>query len=113
MLRVAVAFVLAVLTSQVAAFADGMPYARQWRPRHHWHHLPPARHVVEVVQPPYSGNFIINGIRFAGMTPACFRWTAGDRITLLAGDWHGHCITAVFYNLRRRSTCEMWCRAAL
>ena len=113
LLRTAVAVALAMLTCQVAAFADGMPYSRQWRPRHHWHYLPPARHVVEVVQPPYSGNFIINGIRFARMTPACFRWTAGDRITLLAGDWHGHCITAVFYNLRRRSTCEMWCRAAL
>ena len=58
------------------------------------------------VQPPYSGNFIINGICFTGVSPACFGWTAGDRITLVAGDWHGHCLTAVFYNFRRHSTCE-------
>ena len=112
MWRAASAFGLAVLTCQVA-FADEAPYSGRWRPRHHWHHLPPARHVVEVVQPPYSANFIINGIQFKGMTAACFRWTAGDRITLLAGDWHGHCVTAVFYNFRRRSTCQTLCRAAL
>jgi hypothetical protein len=116
MFRAAAAFALAVLTCDVftgeAVFADEMPPLRHWRPRHRWHYLPPARHVVEVVQPPYSGNFIINGIRFTGMTAACLRWTAGDRITLLAGDWHGHCITAVFYNFRRHSTCQTWCRAA-
>jgi hypothetical protein len=112
MFRAALAFALAVVTCQVSAFADEMPYSRQWRPRHYRHYLPPARHVVEVVQPPYSGNFIINGIRFTGVSPACFGWTAGDRITLVAGDWHGHCLTAVFYNFRRHSTCETLCRAA-
>jgi hypothetical protein len=111
MFRAASALGLALFMGQ-GALADEMPYSRHWHHRHHWHHLPPARHVIEVVQPPYSGNFIINGIRFTGMTPACLRWTAGDRITLLAGDWHGHCVTAVFYNFRRHSRCEMWCRAA-
>ena len=111
MLKPISAFALALLMC-APALADGMDYApRQYYPQRFY--LPAERHVIEVVRPPWSGNFIINGVRFAGMTPACFRWTAGDRITLLAGDWHGHCITAVFYNLRRRSTCEMWCRAAL
>jgi hypothetical protein len=71
--------------------------------------LPPERHVVEVVAPPYSGNFIINGTHFAGVAPACLRWSAGERIQLLAGDWHGRCTEAVFYNLTLRSTCRMAC----
>jgi hypothetical protein len=73
-------------------------------------YLPPERHVIEVVQPPWSGNFIINGARFTAKTPACWRWAAGERIRLLAGDWNGQCIDAVFYNMTLRSTCEMWCR---
>jgi hypothetical protein len=72
--------------------------------------LPPERHVIEVVQPPWSGNFIINGTRFRAKTAACLSWVAGDRIQLLAGDWNGYCVDAVFYNVSRRSTCEMWCR---
>ena len=75
-----------------------------------WYRLPPGRHVIEVVQPPYSGIFIINGRRFTGKTMACLRWAAGERIRLLAGDWNGRCIEAVFYNIWRRSTCETWCR---
>ncbi len=71
--------------------------------------LPPERHVVEVVDPPYSGNFIINGTRFTGAAPACLRWSAGERIKLLAGDWHGHCAGALFYNATLRSTCPMVC----
>jgi hypothetical protein len=66
--------------------------------------------VIEVVQPPWSGNFIINGTRFTAKTPACWRWAAGERIRLLAGDWNGQCIDAVFYNITQRSVCEMWCR---
>jgi len=31
-------------------------------------------------------------------------------IRLIAGDWHGRCVDAVFYNYYRRNTCEMWCR---
>ena len=90
------------------ALADGTGFAR-YRP-YHWYALPPERHVIEVVQPPYSGNFIINGTRFTAKSPACLRWAAGERIRLLAGDWHGQCIEAVFYNVTLRSTCEMWCR---
>jgi hypothetical protein len=111
MLRMAAAFALALLMCH-GAFADGTTYRRHRHYYHRWHYLPPDRHVIEVVQPPYSGVFIINGIRFTGMTPACLRWAAGERIKLLAGDWHGHCVTAVFYNFRRHSTCQTWCRAA-
>jgi hypothetical protein len=108
MFRVAWALGLAFLICQ-PAFADGVTYYRQRY--YHRHYLPPARHVIEVVQPPYSGIFIINGIRFTGMTPACLRWAAGERIRLISGDWHGHCVTATFYNTRRHSTCRTWCRA--
>jgi hypothetical protein len=108
MLRVASAFGLALLTCQ-PAFADGWTYSRHRY--YHRHYLPRERHVIEVVQPPYSGIFIINGIRFTGMTPACLRWAAGERIKLISGDWHGHCVTATFYNFRRHSTCQTWCRA--
>jgi len=110
MLRVALAFGLAFSVCQ-QVFADEAPYRRPLHYRHGWY-LPRERHVIEVVQPPYSGIFIINGIRFTGMTPACFGWAAGEPIGLVAGDWHGHCLTAVFYNFWRRNTCQMWCRAA-
>ena len=94
MLRLALALGLVVSFSQ-QVLADEAPYQRPWHYRHGWH-LPRERHVIEVVQPPYSGIFIINGIRFTGMTPACFRWVAGDPIGLVAGDWHGHCILRSF-----------------
>jgi hypothetical protein len=85
-----------------------MDYApRRYYPQRFY--LPAEQHVIEVVQPPWSGNFIINGIRFTGLNAACLSWTAGDRIALLAGDWHGHCATAVFYNFRRHSRCQMLC----
>jgi hypothetical protein len=91
------------------AVGDGMNLPRH---RHYrqFFYLAPERHVVEVVQPPWSGNFIINGTRFTGRTPACFSWAAGERIALVAGDWRGRCVEAVFYNFARRSTCETWCR---
>ena len=41
---------------------------------------------------------------------ACLPWAAGERIKLIAGDWNGQCIDAVFYNVWRRRTCEMWCQ---
>ena len=66
--------------------------------------------MIEVVRPPCSGRFIINGTRFTAKTTACRHWAAGERIRLLAGDWNGHCVDAVFYNARRRATCEMWCQ---
>jgi len=96
-------FILAVFMCP-AAFADGMQYRR-----HHRAYAVPDRHVVEVVQPPYSGNFIINATRFVGRTPACLRWVAGDRIRLIAGDWHGECVEAVFYNYVRHNTCVASC----
>jgi hypothetical protein len=107
MIKAAAALALTLATVLPAA-GDGFIAPR---PRYHsYFYLPPERHVIEVVQPPYSGNFIINGTRFTAKSPACLRWAAGERIRLLAGDWHGHCIEAVFYNVTLRSTCEMWCR---
>jgi hypothetical protein len=83
-----------------SAFADSMRYRAPGLPE---------RHVIEVVRPPYSGNFIINGTRFVGRTRACLRWVAGERIRLVAGDWHGRCADAVFYNYVRRNTCRASC----
>jgi hypothetical protein len=107
MLRSVSAFAL-VLLMGAPAFADGMEVSRP-RYRHYGIYLPPERHVIEVVRPPYSANFIINGARFVGQSPACWSWAAGERIKLLAGDWNGRCSYAVFYNFYRRSTCEMLC----
>jgi len=107
MLKPIAAFALA-MSIAAPALADGMEYT----PRRHYparFYLPAERHVIEVVQPPFSGNFIINGARFRGQTPACFGWVAGERITLVAGDWNARCVVAVFYNFNRRNTCEMWC----
>jgi hypothetical protein len=106
MFRVASAFVLLAAIS-APALADGMDYPRY----HHYRriYLPPERHVVEKVSPPWSANFLINGTRFTGYSPACFRWAAGERIKLIAGDWNGNCVQAVFYNYYRHSTCEMRC----
>jgi len=106
MFKVISAFALGLLLCG-AALADGMEY--QPRRSYQRFYLPAERHVIEVVQPPYSGNFIINGARFTALTPACFAWVAGERIRLLAGDWNGRCVVALFYNLSRRNTCEMWC----
>jgi hypothetical protein len=97
----------AVLLCQ-SALADGMS-TRRYRSHYYRYVLPPERHVVEVVRPPWSGNFIINGRPFTGVTPACFRWAAGEPIRLLAGDWHGRCAEATFYNLLRRDTCTVLC----
>jgi hypothetical protein len=105
MFRSVSAFVLGLLVVSPAV-ADGMVAPRYYQPRYS---LPPERHVIEVVQPPWSGNFIINGHRFSGKTPACLSWAAGEQITLVAGDWHGRCVDAVFYNYPRRSTCEVSC----
>jgi hypothetical protein len=107
MFRLTAALTLALMSWQ-PAIADGMRYSRH-RHYHQGHYLPPERHVIEVVRPPYSGNLIINGTRFTAKTATCLHWTAGDRIPLIAGDWNGRCIDAVFYNLRRRNSCAMWC----
>jgi len=92
-------FVLAAFDCP-SALANGMRYRTP---------VLPERHVIEKVQPPYSGNFIINGTRFVGRTRACLRWIAGERIRLIAGDWHGRCVEAVFYNYARRNTCRASC----
>src|ERR1700730_1263258 len=90
-------FVLAILACRPALSAE---HRRQMV-------LPPERHVIELVRPPYSGSFIINGANFTAKSAACSGWRAGERITLLAGDWHGRCVDAVFHNLARRSACQM------
>jgi hypothetical protein len=91
------AFALAVLACGPALSAE------------HHRLVPPERHVIELVRPPYSGAFVINHANFTAKSPACSRWAAGERVTLWAGDWHGRCLDAVFYNVARRQTCEMWC----
>jgi hypothetical protein len=105
---VAAVFALGLALCQ-PVIADGMRYSRQRYYYPERHYLPPERHVIEVVQPPYSGRFIINGRRFTAKSTACVDWAAGERIKLVAGDWDGYCVDAVFYNVWRRSTCEMWC----
>ena len=102
-----VKWIVALMVLAAPAFADEGP-----RHRHHGGYviyLPPERHVVEVVQPPYSGNFVINGYRFKGLEQSCAGWVAGDRIKLISGDWHARCDVAVFRNMTRGSTCEMSC----
>ena len=106
MLKLVSALVLALFICR-PAFADGMQYSSY---RYHpAYNLLPERHVIEVVQPPYSGNFIINGRRFTAKSAACMRWAAGERIKLIAGDWNGRCVDAIFYNYFWRSTCEVAC----
>jgi hypothetical protein len=105
------AFALAMLAC-APALADETEYSRPGHYQYYYQYrfsLPPEQHVIEVVQPPYSGNFIINGTRFTARTPACFSWAAGERIRLISGDWNGRCVAALFYNFYRRNTCEVWC----
>ena len=103
------AFLLGLIFAQ-PVLADGM-IAPRYHHYRHWYRLPPERHVIEVVSPPWSGRFIINGTWFTGRTAACVGWAAGERITLIAGDWQGQCVEAVFYNYARHNNCEMWCGA--
>src|SRR6516164_11780805 len=51
------------------ALADEMEYPRRGYYQYRYY-LPPEQHVIEVVQPPYSGNFIINGARFTARPQA-------------------------------------------
>src|SRR5215470_1791519 len=97
-----------LLTPTQSALADGIE-TRHVVHQHHYSRLPPERHVIEGVHPPGSGIFLINGRYFAAASLACATWLPGDRIRLLAGDWHGYCDIAVFRNLRRGSTCTMQC----
>ena len=93
------------------------------RYRHHWHQkwhqtvLPREQHVIEQVRNGISTDFVMNGTWFSGIDNCALGWTAGDRISLLDGDWHGNCESASFYNASRRLTCELilqqrFCRSA-
>jgi hypothetical protein len=73
--------------------------------------LAPERHVIEKVTPPGSGVLRINNATFLATNPWCARWTAGERVRLVAGDWHARCAGAVFYNVTRRQTCTLICRS--
>lgn len=98
---------IAALISPNVAAADepGM------RPVRHVHYTRIRdHHIIEVAITPYAAReFIINGSHFAPKGDACRGWEAGQRITLVAGDWNGRCVSAVFRNLSLRRTCEMWC----
>ena len=77
-------------------------------PRHYA--LPPERHVLEIVNFSSFGlRFLINGHYFRASPLECPGWVAGDRLALLAGDWHGYCGTAVFHDLTRGRSCRVSC----
>ena len=104
-----------LLFGAAQAAAMHRSHHHHWRAHHSHHHGPgwrfaPERHVVEGRRPPGSRVFLINGSWFTATSDACSNWKNGDRIRLLAGEWHGACTTAVFYNARRHMTCEMFCR---
>ena len=66
------AFALATLVC-TPALAEEEEYSRPGYYQYYYHYrysLPPEQHVIEAVQPPYSGNFIINGTRFTARTRA-------------------------------------------
>jgi len=92
-------FVLAMLACRPAFSAEHRRYVR----------LRPERHEIEMVRPPYSGSYIINGARFTAETAACAAWNAGERIIPRSDDWRGRCADAVFYNPARHRACRMWC----
>jgi hypothetical protein len=98
-----------ILAAALVVAAAGPALAADWRAERQGIVLPPERHVIELAHPPYSGNFIINDAHFSAETAECAAWTAGDRVVLRAGDWHGYCSEAIFYNVSRRSTCTMAC----
>jgi hypothetical protein len=111
MLRLIAIFLLANFAGNPALSAE----LGEVHPHHYasYHHQPitlaSERHVIEVVEPPYSGSFIINGTDFVARSPACLSWAPGDRITLRAGDWHGYCVGATLYNVTRHQACQVWC----
>jgi hypothetical protein len=110
-------FILALVLVLVAVPAGSADLEYRQAGGHHYHHylqhyslaLPPERHVIEVVRGARGPSFVINGSNFTAKTPACMGWTAGDRIRLRGGSWGGACVDAVFYNVTRHRSCEMWC----
>jgi hypothetical protein len=102
--RVASVICFALLLCQ-SAFADEPGYTRH---RHRYYSAAP--HVVELVAPPFSGRFVINGFRYDGVAPACLRWVPDQPVRLISGSWFGDCDSATFYNVSTRTTCQTLCR---
>ncbi len=105
------------LVLALSAFAPARP--DEAPPTHHRHRyvhhgyptmLPREHHVIEQVRNGISTDFVMNGTWFSGIDDCPLGWTAGDRIRLRDGDWHGNCESASFYNASRRRTCELACR---
>jgi hypothetical protein len=70
----------------------------------------PERHVLEKVDFSSIGlRFLINGHYFRASPSDCPGWVPGDRVTLLVGDWHRYCVTAVFHDLTRDRSCRVSC----
>jgi hypothetical protein len=87
--------------------ATAAPYANIHRYRYA---LPRERHVLEKVDFSSFGlRFLINGHYFRASPSDCPGWVAGDRVTLLAGEWHGYCVTAVIHDLTRDRSCRVSC----
>lgn len=95
----------AILPCQ-SAFADEAGYMR----KHQRLYIPASRHVIEVVTPPYSAQFVINGHRYDGIEPACRAWVPAQPVKFISGSWYGDCVNATFYNAALRSTCQTVCR---
>jgi hypothetical protein len=87
--------------------ATPAPYVSITRYRHA---LPAERHVLEKVNFSSVGlRFLINGHYFRASPEDCPGWFAGDRVVLLAGEWHGYCGAAVFHNMTRHRSCQVSC----
>jgi len=102
-------FILAGMLCGPAAAAelgDATPAPRAY----HYGGLPPERHVLEVVNFSSFGlRFLINGHYFSANPLECPGWVAGDRLRLVAGEWHGYCATAVFYDVTQHRSCRVSC----
>lgn len=108
MSKLTLLLLLTLFASEPAAAAelDGAAPVR------HRFALARERHVLEVVDASAFGvRFIINGHAFAVPSGTCPGWVAGDRVSLVAGEWHGYCATAVFHNATRGRSCDTWCNA--
>ena len=66
-------------------------------------------HVVEVSIHPPGQRYIINGAYWTGTSPACFGWAPKQRVSMIAGEWHGYCSTAIIRNVTLGRTCEFVC----
>jgi hypothetical protein len=55
-------------------------------------YVSPGHHVVGLVSPPCSGQFVINGFRCDGVAPACRSWVPGEHVRLISGSWFGDCV---------------------